>query len=400
MQHDIRLRYHEVVEASHHGTVEILSTVWTGRAGRPRTVIDPTWLRWAYAHRSTSGIAHYLGLGRTMVREQLIEHGIAEAGSDPFAEEDSPDQLLDPLGPQLALPTDIPACNGPHTTISDDTLDTLIRALRVHFRRAGVRMLYGYLRTLGYRIQSERIRQSLLRIDPVHRIFDRIRIRRRGYTVPGPNSLWHHDGQHGHSVHNVRIERLWVDVMAQVGHTWSVLLLLLETRHGLNIHNDNHIWLVQHLFLGTINNHLSFFANSWNNHSIQIRRGASRSPINIFGFDMLALGARGYNLQLTDEELEIYGLDWDALQNETILRSQSTNNQDSEAATSWVGHIGPPQHLSEVVVDVPETIVEDIYLDGLDGAVSQFIGFTDDESIISAWITGLNYCRTVYGDRF
>jgi hypothetical protein len=28
-------------------------------------------------------------------------------------------------------------------------------------------------------------------------VFQRITIRRRTYHVPGPNSLWHHDGQHG-----------------------------------------------------------------------------------------------------------------------------------------------------------------------------------------------------------
>lgn len=57
----------------------------------------------------------------------------------------------------------------------------------------------GMLRRLGYVIQRERIRQSLIRIDPVQRVFERIRIRRRVYSVPGPNALWHHDGQHGAS---------------------------------------------------------------------------------------------------------------------------------------------------------------------------------------------------------
>lgn len=36
-----------------------------------------------------------------------------------------------------------------------------------------------------------------MRIDPVQHVFQRISIRRRVYSVPGPNSLWHHDGQHG-----------------------------------------------------------------------------------------------------------------------------------------------------------------------------------------------------------
>jgi hypothetical protein len=58
-------------------------------------------------------------------------------------------------------------------------------------------MLRGMLQRLGYRISRERITQSLLRIDPVQRVFQRILIRRRVYSVPGPNSLWHHDGQHG-----------------------------------------------------------------------------------------------------------------------------------------------------------------------------------------------------------
>ncbi|KAF8183360.1 hypothetical protein K438DRAFT_1501080, partial [Mycena galopus ATCC 62051] len=47
-----------------------------------------------------------------------------------------------------------------------------------------------------HRVAIEQIRQSLLRIDPVWRIFERICIHRRDYRVLGPNSLWHHDGQH------------------------------------------------------------------------------------------------------------------------------------------------------------------------------------------------------------
>ena len=58
-------------------------------------------------------------------------------------------------------------------------------------------MLHGMLLRLGHLIPRERIRQSLLRIDPVQRVFERIQIRCRTYSVPGPNSLWHHDGQHG-----------------------------------------------------------------------------------------------------------------------------------------------------------------------------------------------------------
>lgn len=86
---------------------------------------------------------------------------------------------------------------GPLSTMSDNELDDFIICLRSHYRRAGISMLDGMLRCLGHHVPRERIRQARVRIDPVQRVFERIRIRCRTYSVPGPNSLWHHDGQHG-----------------------------------------------------------------------------------------------------------------------------------------------------------------------------------------------------------
>jgi hypothetical protein len=109
----------------------------------------------------------------------------------------TPSDLNDPRLPSVASFT------GPLSTLSDDHLDTLITQLRSSFRRAGLSMLDGMLRRLGHRLPRERIRASLMRIDPVQRVFQRIRIRRRVYSVPGPNSLWHHDGQHGQCCLNI-----------------------------------------------------------------------------------------------------------------------------------------------------------------------------------------------------
>jgi hypothetical protein len=53
---------------------------------------------------------------------------------------------------------------------------------------------------LGHRIPREQLCQSLVRVDPVQRVFERIHIRRHVYSVPGPNALWHHDGQHGKKI--------------------------------------------------------------------------------------------------------------------------------------------------------------------------------------------------------
>ncbi|KAJ7845311.1 hypothetical protein B0H13DRAFT_2239102 [Mycena leptocephala] len=336
--------------------------------------------------RSTASISRFLRVGRSTVRNALIEHGIARPQQSPFQlNNNSPytndsdidgdiehDDILDPDLPipssnefppeveELATPPQptTTSFTGLLSEISDDDLDMLILRLRTHYRRAGLSMLNGMLRRLGHRVPIERIRQSLLRIDPVRRIFERIRIRRREYRVLGPNSLWHHDGQHGRSVHNVRIERLWVDVTAQVGATWADHFTLLEIRHGLDINNVAHIWLLHFLFLGTINTQLSFFAEAWNQHRIQIRHSTNRSPTDMFVFDMFANGVRGDQLpaeeeNLSEEELEVYGIDWQGLHDDNLLQSQAQNNSTAEGSSSWIGRTGPPPDLSQVHVQPP-----------------------------------------------
>jgi hypothetical protein len=228
MQNDVRLRYHEVLDSSHHGRPVVVERVHTGNRGRPRIVIDEEFLRWASTHRSTTAISRFLDVSRTVVRNALLEYGIEEPQADPFAgsrqvtfHEQHPtdtlaasqtdsdmDDLLDPeasifdltqathlqnhpVNPQIISYT------APVSNITDLELDNLLLELRSSFRRAGISILDGMLRGIGYRVPRERIRMSLMRIDPVQRVFQRIRIRRREYQVPGPNSLWHHDGQHG-----------------------------------------------------------------------------------------------------------------------------------------------------------------------------------------------------------
>ena len=218
MQTDVHLLYEESLDQSHHGYPTIVETVYNGRHGCPRIHINPAFLEWAYAHRSTAGICRFLNVGRSVVRNALLEYEIVHAQENPFPSAQDDTIAGDFLDPNEPLPLDLPAnvlntgsfssnalsCTistlasftGPLSTISDVALDDLISQLRSHFRRAGLTMLDGMLRRLGHRLPRERIRHSLMRIDPVQRVFQRIRIRRRVYSVPGPNSLWHHDGQH------------------------------------------------------------------------------------------------------------------------------------------------------------------------------------------------------------
>jgi hypothetical protein len=131
-----------------------------------------------------------------------LEHGIAVSREQPAVLANTYDEADYPFiqdEGQPAAPA-ISSYTGPLSSIIDDELDSLLFRLRQHYRRAGLSMFDGMLRRLGHHVPRARIRQSLLRIDPVQRVFQRITIRRRTYSVPGPNSLWHHDGQHGQQV--------------------------------------------------------------------------------------------------------------------------------------------------------------------------------------------------------
>lgn len=200
----------------------------------------------------------------------------------------------------------------------------------------------------------------------------------------------------------MRIERLWVDVTAQVGAAWSDHFTLLELHHGLDINNANHIWLLHYIFLPTINDQLTFFVGAWNEHRIQIRNGPNRSPADFFGFDMLVHGARGHALpeDLSEDELEVYGVDWEGLHDEALLNSQRNNNTTEDGWTSWVGCVGPPEHLNEVPVESPQGPFEPRELAMLDHAVAPWRGLASDADIVEMWNNALAYCRTLNSNVF
>lgn len=206
------------------------------------------------------------------------------------------------------------------------------------------------------------------------------------------------------SVHNVRIERLWVDITAQIGASWADAFTDLELHHGLDINNTHHIWLLHHLFLQTLNQQLSFFAESWNHHKIQIRGGPNRSPVDMFNFDMLIHGVRGDHVYaedsgLTDEELEVYGVDWEALQNDQILRSAREGGQGDAGVSTWGRRTGPPERLNEVAVIPPEGPVTD-NLNVFNNLVTEWIASVGNATIPTIWTYGLATAYSMYGNVF
>ena len=196
MQFDIHMKYSEVLDESHHRHPDIVQRVQSGRRGHPRISIDPDFLQWAYRHQMTTGISCFLNVSRDTVRRALIEYGIAEWQENLFQYEESflsqdpsdattlppeldNDDLLDPSFPHPNIhpeftgshPLNLSSFTGPLSILSDDELDDLIAQLCSHFTHAGLTMMEGMLWRLGHRVQHQRIRESLMWVDPVQRVF-------------------------------------------------------------------------------------------------------------------------------------------------------------------------------------------------------------------------------------
>ena len=83
--------------------------------------------------------------------------------------------------------------------ISDEALDSTVSAVLHNFPNCGIRRMKGFLLGQGIRVQWSRVRSSLWRTDPsgiLLRTSQLNIVNRRHYSVPGPRSLWHLDGNH------------------------------------------------------------------------------------------------------------------------------------------------------------------------------------------------------------
>lgn len=210
------------------------------------------------------------------------------------------------------------------------------------------------------------------------------------------------------SVHNIRIERLWFDVTKQLGAKWADFFQDLELRHGLDINNSYHIWLLHTLFLQMVNDEIDFFIKNWNSHRLQMRGQRSRSPIDLFEIDMLSCGIRGdvvdvqgaiEEVQVLDAEemgadLETYGVDWEDLQSRVMIQSHTQNNPVADPTASWIGRRGPPPHLNPVELDPPDVDFDvDQARSLLWGEVSRLHG--DPLLRSQIWVESLMFMRSL-----
>ncbi len=87
----------------------------------------------------------------------------------------------------------------------------------------------------------------------------------------------------GKSVHNQRIERLWVDVYLGVVYLYYNLFAQMELANVLNIENNKHMFALHFVFQRRINDHLKEFAAGWNCHKISSAQSFSPNQLWIMG---------------------------------------------------------------------------------------------------------------------
>lgn len=79
------------------------------------------------------------------------------------------------------------------TDMSDEDLHQFIRQLRVEMPNIGQSLVIGRLRSVGYFVHRERVRDAIRTTDPLNTPlrWRGVLATRRPYSVPAPNSLWH-----------------------------------------------------------------------------------------------------------------------------------------------------------------------------------------------------------------
>ena len=256
MVFDLDQACHQSIDPPDAPSLQVVTAIKTGRRGRPPKSIDPTFLRHALQMRGPTAIARLLKCSTRHVRRQALRYGFVNPGPPVLVYVRNRDGSTTRLHRSVTAPV---------STLTDHQLDALLAHILTVFPHFGRRMIRGHLAALGHRVPDTRIRESFLRVHGAPPVFgSRNRIVRKQYQVPGPNSLVHHDGQHGAptpflSLLSSTLIRFAPDLPTGLIR-WKFVTHCFVDGHsrfvtGIHVHTNNRGETVLTLFLDTVRRH-------------------------------------------------------------------------------------------------------------------------------------------------
>ena len=93
----------------------------------------------------------------------------------------------------------------------------------------------------------------------------------------------------GYSVHNQRIERLWLDVFNQCTVVFYNLFYALEEEGVLDCANEVHLFCLHYVYTSRINRALEVFKQTWNLHPLSSKGNLSPCQLWITGCESVSM---------------------------------------------------------------------------------------------------------------
>jgi hypothetical protein len=171
--------------------VEAVRKVHSGGRGRPRLEINPAFLEEALTLSGPTGISRQVNdASARTVRRRALELGLGKPGSPVCSTSyDEAGNLIRTYNPHNP--------SNRASSMSEEQINAMLVETLTTFPEIGRSMSAGDFAAQGYHVTRRQLNRAFERVQGGPAIVSSRRPRRREYWVAGPNSLWHHDGQHG-----------------------------------------------------------------------------------------------------------------------------------------------------------------------------------------------------------